>query len=203
LADVEHSALTGSDLHEPKGVAAASANRVYVADGAGSGSWTTVSNDVLATEAKAFQGGLLHIQDTKAAGTAGGTLTSGVNNVRDLNTVVTNEITGASLASNQITLPAGTYWVEASAPAHSVNGHRAFFNNVTDTVLLITGTVEYATNAVGATTRSFMSGRVTLAGVKLITIFHNVETTNASNGAGEPLGGTTEVYTDVKIWKIA
>ena len=35
---VAHSALTGSDLHEPKGAAAASANTVYQANGSGSGS---------------------------------------------------------------------------------------------------------------------------------------------------------------------
>ena len=35
----QHSALTGADLHEPKGVAAASAGTVYIADGVGSGSW--------------------------------------------------------------------------------------------------------------------------------------------------------------------
>lgn len=40
MANIEHSALTGSDLHEPKGVATASNNTVYVANGAGSGSWT-------------------------------------------------------------------------------------------------------------------------------------------------------------------
>lgn len=34
-----HSALTGAELHEPKGVAAAAANKVYVSDGAGSGAW--------------------------------------------------------------------------------------------------------------------------------------------------------------------
>ncbi len=34
-----HSALTGADLHEPKGAAAATAGQVYVADGAGSGAW--------------------------------------------------------------------------------------------------------------------------------------------------------------------
>jgi len=34
-----HSDLTGADLHEPKGVAGASADTVYVADGAGSGTW--------------------------------------------------------------------------------------------------------------------------------------------------------------------
>ena len=44
MADVEHSALTGSDLHEPKGVASASANSVYVADGAASGAQTVINN---------------------------------------------------------------------------------------------------------------------------------------------------------------
>ena len=34
-----HSALTGTDLHEPKGVAAAAAGKVYLSNGLGSGSW--------------------------------------------------------------------------------------------------------------------------------------------------------------------
>lgn len=37
-----HASLTGAELHEPKGVAAASAKTVYVANGSGSGSWTTL-----------------------------------------------------------------------------------------------------------------------------------------------------------------
>lgn len=36
---IEHSTLTGSDLHEPKGVAGASAQDVYIANGVGSGVW--------------------------------------------------------------------------------------------------------------------------------------------------------------------
>lgn len=36
---VQHSSLTGADLHEPKGVATAAAGTVYVANGAGSGTW--------------------------------------------------------------------------------------------------------------------------------------------------------------------
>jgi len=39
MANVQHSSLTGAELHEPKGVAAASADTVYVADGGGSGNW--------------------------------------------------------------------------------------------------------------------------------------------------------------------
>ena len=39
MANVTHSNMTGAELHEPKGASTASAGDVYVADGAGSGSW--------------------------------------------------------------------------------------------------------------------------------------------------------------------
>jgi hypothetical protein len=39
MANVEHSSLTGSALHEPKGVAAANSGETYVANGSGSGTW--------------------------------------------------------------------------------------------------------------------------------------------------------------------
>jgi hypothetical protein len=44
MANVEHSSLTGSDLHEPKGIASAAANAVYVATGAATGTWTVQNN---------------------------------------------------------------------------------------------------------------------------------------------------------------
>ena len=37
---IQHNLITGSDLHEPKGVAAAANKTVYVANGSGSGAWT-------------------------------------------------------------------------------------------------------------------------------------------------------------------
>lgn len=40
MANVNHSTLTDPYLHEPKGIASASAGKVYIANGAGSGSWT-------------------------------------------------------------------------------------------------------------------------------------------------------------------
>lgn len=39
MANVNHSALTDPYLHEPKGASTASAGDVYVANGAGSGTW--------------------------------------------------------------------------------------------------------------------------------------------------------------------
>ncbi len=49
MADVAHSTLTGANLHEPKGIAAATVGQVYVADGAASGSMSipfTVTADI-------------------------------------------------------------------------------------------------------------------------------------------------------------
>ena len=43
MANSGHETLTGSDLHEPKGVAASAINKVYVANGAGSGTYQQVA----------------------------------------------------------------------------------------------------------------------------------------------------------------
>lgn len=42
MANVAHASLTGSELHEPKGADSAGLGTVYVADGAGSGSWNSI-----------------------------------------------------------------------------------------------------------------------------------------------------------------
>lgn len=44
MANVQHSTLSGADLHEPKGAATAAAGEVYVADGAASGAWTALQD---------------------------------------------------------------------------------------------------------------------------------------------------------------
>lgn len=49
MANVSHATLTGSELHEPKGVATASASTVYVADGLGSGSWVDINTLLTST----------------------------------------------------------------------------------------------------------------------------------------------------------
>jgi len=43
MANVSHASLTGAQLHEPKGAAAAAQGEVYVANGSGSGNWTSIS----------------------------------------------------------------------------------------------------------------------------------------------------------------
>ena len=45
MANVAHSGLTGANLHEPKGVASATVDKVYVSNGAGSGAWQKIESD--------------------------------------------------------------------------------------------------------------------------------------------------------------
>ena len=45
----EHKDLTGANLHEPKGAAAAGANTLYVANGSGSGTWGKIGPSNLDT----------------------------------------------------------------------------------------------------------------------------------------------------------
>lgn len=68
MADVEHNALTDPELHEPKAIAAANSNELYVADGAGSGDFQQVSpsNSVMihsASDLPAASGGLRTLLD--------------------------------------------------------------------------------------------------------------------------------------------
>lgn len=145
----------------------------------------------------------LLITDEKSANTAGGTATSGSWQTRTLNTVKVDRISGASLSSNQITLPAGAYKVEAIAPAFAVNRHKAKLRNVTDSSDLIIGSSAYAIAANLAQTDSVINGEFTLSGTKAIELQHRVQDTRSTDGFGlESNLGVVEVYSQIKIWKI-
>lgn len=55
MAETLHSTLSDPDLHEPKGVSAATVGQVYVADGLGSGTWTKyASSNVTVTDTAGY-----------------------------------------------------------------------------------------------------------------------------------------------------
>jgi hypothetical protein len=219
MANVEHSTLTGSALHEPKGVASAAANRVYVSNGLGSGTWTALSNF------NAFGAQLLHVRDQRSAGTSPQSLTNtGTWQKRDLQTTSTNEISGASLSSSVITLPAGTYYctavsavhinVNPSASSTSAGEAKLRLRNTTAGTDLIAGHSMSHTigNANAGSHQSVLtnhlglSGRFTLAGSTNIELQMWTDATlgNATFTGGAPINATTnELYSDILIWKVA
>ena len=141
----------------------------------------------------------LQARDEKANTTAAGASVAG-DQTRTLNTVVSNTITGASLATNQITLPAGTYRVRAHAPAYNVASHQLRLTNITDGTVVIRGTNEYTFATVQ--TRSVVEGPFTLAATKVLSLTHYTNQVVATNGLGVPMSiGSVENYTTIEIWQ--
>jgi hypothetical protein len=143
--------------------------------------------------------------DQKAANTAGGTFTAGAWRTRDINTTVgTNGITGASIASNQITLAAGTYLISGSAPAYDVNQHMTRFYNITDAAVAINGGSSYVDATDTTVTHSPFSGVVVIAGTKVFEVQHYCGTTATTFGFGiQANNGSVETYTQITIMKVA
>ena len=151
-----------------------------------------------------FESALLHVRDEKGVSSHGGTFTSGSFLTRTLNTSLTNEISGASLSSNQITLPSGTYYIKALAPAYGVNRHTIRLRNITDSTDTLLGTSMYAENAYSISNVAMVTGRFTISAQKTFEIQHRCETTNTTYGFGVSKDmGETNIYTDVQIWKVA
>jgi hypothetical protein len=150
-----------------------------------------------------FSTKLLHVRDEKSSGTHGGTNSTGSFVSRTLNTVMTNEISGASLASNQITLPSGTYFIYARIPAFLVDRHKTKLRNTTDSSDTLIGSSLHigATDLTGSD--SWIIGRFTIASSKTFEIQYRNQTSYA-DGLGLGAGySVVEVYTDVQIWKVA
>jgi hypothetical protein len=148
--------------------------------------------------------GYFHARDEKADGTSGGASVSGVQ-TRTLNTVVSNTITGASLATNQITLEAGTYRIQASCPATSVKKHKAYmYNNTTSTVSLIGSSDFSESDAPYATTHSNIRGLLVVPSTQTFTLRHYTEVARATWGLGlSSDAGVLEVYAEIEIFKEA
>lgn len=142
--------------------------------------------------------------DTKSAGTAAGTFTSGSFATRVINTEDSDSGNIGTLSGNQITLQAGTYRLAASAPAFVCDKHQTKWRNVTDGADVLIGTPEEATSASSVQTRSFICGEFTIAGAKAFEVQHRCSTTRATDGLGRAANfGISEVYTIVEIWKVA
>ena len=143
--------------------------------------------------------------DTKASGTASGTFTADAWRTRVINTTQFNNITSASIASNQITLPAGTYLVTAMGQVALVDVHKIRFYNITDSSVAITGTSNYNITSYQYQGTADLVGAFTIAGSKVFELQHYAKETVSSNGFGvaSTISATDEVYAIVSITKVA
>ena len=144
------------------------------------------------------------ICDQKAYNADGGTFTANTVTTRDLNTEISDADGIVSIAGNEFTLQAGTYFIKASAPAFFVQRHVAWLHNETDGAVVQYGTAEYAEAINGHVGRSFISARVTISGAKDFRIKHRCEgPTKSTNGLGvkNNYSASNSIYTVVEIFK--
>jgi len=144
----------------------------------------------------------LHIQEQYAA-TVNPPIAVAGPQTRILNTVLTNTISGASLAATIITLPAGTYYAEGQAPAYgSSRATRCWLWNNTDSAEVTQGrNARVATTTEGFSVDAKTSGIFTIASPKDFKLNQWIQV------AGSTLGfnvsdARNEIYAEIKIWKV-
>jgi len=141
--------------------------------------------------------GYILIRDEKASGTGGGTFTSGAWRTRDLNTESSDTGNHASIASNQITLAAGTYEFSAKAVSSSSDRVQARLQNITDTISIV-GLSGNSNSVSGETHVSMVDGKFTIATSKIFELQHRCSTTG-NFGLASSFG--TEIYASVEFRK--
>jgi len=144
------------------------------------------------------------IYDEKPSGVNSQSIVVGWN-TKQLNTVKINNI-GAILSSNQVTLQAGTYYVEGDSRALFVGLNRFALYNVTASTYDIVGINNYARN-VGdiydamASTAAVFSGIITISSPTVFEARHYIQTAYSFTFA--MVDGQPELYTTLKIWKVS
>jgi hypothetical protein len=147
---------------------------------------------------------IFHVRDEKAGNVDGGASVVGWQ-TRVLNTTVLNTITGASLASNQVTLPEGTYDIVAKAPAFAVDGNMVRVRT-TGGVTLAKSQMNYCTAASTPGMVATAEGRFTLASATIIELQHYCQTARAGNGLGSSTpvaAGENAVFGELIIKRVA
>ncbi|MHC4616401.1 MAG: hypothetical protein ACYTEQ_01475 [Planctomycetota bacterium] len=140
---------------------------------------------------------------TAASGVNPGTLTTGTWTKRKLNDTLENSITGATLGSYQVTLPAGRYEIAAEAMHHKVDGFVPRLRNKTDDTTMFRGLSGYADDNLLVAVPGHVGGEVTLSTETTFEMQSGVSKTKNSVGQGFPAGAGTETYARVEIRKLS
>ena len=145
---------------------------------------------------------IMIVQDQKSSGTNGGSSIAGTQ-TRTLNTVVQNDITGASLSSDQITLPAGKYYIIASTGAYTVARHKSKIVRISgESFSTMYGQNGYNGTGDLVTTFSQVQGYLDLSSSTVLEVQHYTATEKAANGLGLAISQGTEVYTTITIQQV-
>lgn len=137
-------------------------------------------------------------------GTTSGAIVSGSWYTRALTSEVTDTAGIGSLAANQVTLAAGTYYAQFKAGGYGIDNHQSRLRNITAGTTLIAGQPSFAPTTAAVVNQSMGSGRFTIAASSLIELQHRATTSNANvNAQGISTGyGETEAFSQVEFWRL-
>lgn len=149
------------------------------------------------------QKGYALYRDEKASSAVGGTLTAGSWQTRTLNTEsVDNTIAGSSVASNKVTLAAGTYRFRGRAPFWRVGAAQVRLQNTTDASTVAVGMTVNSANSVNtAVAVAEVTGRFTIAGAKDFELQYQITASVGTSDGGVPGSFGTEVYSTLEFWQ--
>lgn len=138
-----------------------------------------------------------------ASGVLSGSSVSGVWTKLPINAVVQNNISGASLATNVITLPAGNYEARGFASFYRVNRAQAKIIDTTNSVDLILGSSIYSVNASGSSSStSLIEGEFIISSSTDMEIQYYASSDRSSNGLGVDANtGSDELYSQIVFEK--
>jgi hypothetical protein len=149
----------------------------------------------------------MHVQDQKITGSDGGSSVAGQYSPRTFNTIVVNQIVGASIVNSNtaIALPAGTYYVEAICPLRGGSNHKVRVRGQSPNVILAQGINGYCA-ATTVSANESVSGIFTLSSANNIFLEYFVQTSQNINGLGSFVAdnpSSVEIYSEIRLWKLS
>lgn len=203
MVDISHKNLSGTQLHETKGVSAATNYHVATCQSAAT-TWAFLDHNSLTTTGNPFGGQLFHTRYQKTAGTDGGSVTTSTWTKYPLSTSVTNEITSASLASSVLSLPTGTYRCKGFVQSVEPGNGKLRLRNTTNGTTLVVGQNYRCSSASNDGATLVIEGTFTISGTKNIELQYWITNSTGVTALGLSMStGEIEVYGDLEIWKIS
>lgn len=148
---------------------------------------------------------ILIARDERVSGTSAGSVTANSDNIRTLQTTKKNGIGGASLASNAIQLPPGSYKVEGWGTGYGNTAHTASIvaKRTSDDVVIATLSGSSEKGLANMAGRSQVEGAIVSA-LPIYLEFHHQFVSAAATGMGlaNGIAGATEVFASVTVEKL-
>lgn len=149
------------------------------------------------------------VSDRKAKGTDGGNASAQTWHVRDLNTEDADTGNIASLSSNRVSLPAGTYLCYIVTSGYEVGDAAAELYDYTNSTVLLHGMSVRVNNNGADGVNPVVAGRFVLSGTAELEVKMYAQAAKSGTGLGNATdindsSGTArqEVYTIAQFWRI-